>query len=125
MLLREKCLVRIFYYSYIYCHFTKCQINRDRVSTGSLLDKENMLSVNQLMAYAKLREMWKATCVPNYPLKVEKLQRCNSGVNTTALMNGRLTESAKSNITNGTYLNDAKKAWNMCPKIIQKCKKTN
>ena len=43
---------------------------KDRVSTASLLQKFNMLSVNQLNAQVKLLEIWKALNVKEYPLKI-------------------------------------------------------
>jgi hypothetical protein len=36
----------------------------DRKSTKTLLDNQNMLSVNQIAAQIKLREMWKASNDP-------------------------------------------------------------
>jgi hypothetical protein len=39
----------------------------DRKSTKTLLDYQNMLSVNQIAAQIKLTEMWKASNDPQYP----------------------------------------------------------
>ncbi len=39
----------------------------DRRSTKTLLDNQNMLSVNQIAAKIKLTEMWKASNDPQYP----------------------------------------------------------
>ena len=41
---------------------------QDKLSTKNLLEKANMLSVNQL----KLIEIWKSLICENYPLSVEK-----------------------------------------------------
>ena len=37
-----------------------------------MLEKFQMLSVNQMNAQIKLRKLWKAENVDNYPLKFEK-----------------------------------------------------
>ncbi len=42
----------------------------DKKSTKTLLDNQNMLSVNQIAAQIKLTEMWKASNDPQYPLKM-------------------------------------------------------
>ena len=47
----------------------------DRVSTAYLLEKFNMLSVNQINAQSKLLEVWKALNVPKYPLKSNSNQK--------------------------------------------------
>jgi hypothetical protein len=39
----------------------------ERKSTKTLLDYQNMLSVNQIAAQIKLTEMWKASNDPQYP----------------------------------------------------------
>jgi hypothetical protein len=41
----------------------------DRKSTKTLLDNQNMHSVNQIAAQIKLTEMWKASNDPQYPKK--------------------------------------------------------
>ena len=43
----------------------------DRKSTKTLLDNQNMLSVNQIAAQIKLTEMWKASNDPQYPIKMK------------------------------------------------------
>ena len=48
----------------------------DRKSTKTLLDNQNMLSVNQIAAQIKLTEMWKASNDPQYPIKM-KTRKCN------------------------------------------------
>ena len=39
----------------------------DRKRTKTILDDQNMLSVNQIAAQIKLTEMWKASNDPHYP----------------------------------------------------------
>ena len=43
----------------------------DKVSTESMLKKFNFLSVNQLAASIKLKEVWKSLNKENYPIKLE------------------------------------------------------
>ena len=45
--------------------------NSDKISTESMLAKFKMLSVNQLSAQIKLKEVWKSMNCPNYPIKFE------------------------------------------------------
>ena len=45
---------------------------KDKVSIASMLERQQMLSVNQLQAQIKLTEMWKASNVNKYPLNIEK-----------------------------------------------------
>ena len=49
---------------------------KDRVSIKSLLNKFNVMSVNQLNAQIKLLELWKALNIKDYPLKIEQQSRC-------------------------------------------------
>ena len=51
--------------------FNKTKIS-DKISSISILEKYNQLSVNQLNAQVKLCEMWKAKNVDNYPTKVHR-----------------------------------------------------
>ena len=44
---------------------------KDKISTKSILNNLNMLSVNQMNAQIKLSEAWKVTNVPDYPTKWE------------------------------------------------------
>jgi hypothetical protein len=51
----------------------------ERKSTKTLLNNQNMLSVNQIAAQIKLTEMWKASKDPQYPIKNEdkrKTRKC-------------------------------------------------
>ena len=42
----------------------------DKISTRSILQKMELLSVNQLIVQIKLGDMWKATHIDNYPTKI-------------------------------------------------------
>ena len=97
----------------------------DKISIRTLLDENNMHSVNQTMAQMKLCEMWKVNNVNNYPIKVEKVHRHEEHVVTRAITNNMLKETAKSNVTMGTFINDAIKAWNKCPNEIKEAQSYN
>ena len=90
-----------------------------------LLKEINMSAVNQIMAQIKICEMWKANHIDNYPIKVETLQRNDESRVTRALTNNVLKESAKSNVTMSTFINDAIKAWNKCTDNIKEAKYYN
>ena len=66
--------------------------------------------------------MWKANKIEDYPVKVETVNRSEDSRITRAITNNILKESAKSNVTMNTYLNDAIKAWNKCPEDIKNAK---
>ena len=45
---------------------------KDRIRISVMLEELKMLSVNQMAAQIKLTEMWKATHIAEYPIKVER-----------------------------------------------------
>ena len=81
-----------------------------------------MSAVNQIMAQIKICEMWKANNIDNYPIKVETPQRNEESKVTRAITNIVLKESAKSNVTMSTFINDA---WNKCTDNIKEAKSYN
>ena len=44
---------------------------KDKVSAKFLIEKSNLLSVNQINAKVKLQKMWKVLNVDNYPVKIK------------------------------------------------------
>ena len=56
-----------------------------RKSTKTLLDNQNMLSVNQIAAQIKLTEMWKASNDPQYPIKMKTRERQENAIETRSL----------------------------------------
>jgi hypothetical protein len=46
-----------------------------KISVESMLNKFKLLSVNQLSAQIKLKEVWKSLNCPNYPTKLEPYNR--------------------------------------------------
>ena len=70
----------------------------DRISTQSLLEKNNMLSVNQMMAQIKVTEMWKAVNTTNNPLHFKAREIPVNGKITRSNTNGRMENKGCSNL---------------------------
>ena len=94
----------------------------DRVSTAYLLEKFNMLTVNQINAQAKLLEVWKALNVPKYPLKIKKQSENHEGTRTRADKKERPCEIGRSTLTRKTCVSDAIRLWNLSPDSIKESK---
>ena len=90
----------------------------DRICTKTLLQKQKMLSINQLNAQVKLTEMWKACNQPNYPLNIKQLSSTNNGPTTRGMTCENLVEAP----TKGTFMGDAARLWNKAPLQIRKAK---
>ena len=84
---------------------------KEKVSVKSLLEKNQMLSVNQTMAQIKLIEMWKSKNVASYPLHPPTIQPIINGATTR----GASTEKFKINSTPNTFNGDATRLWNQAP----------
>ena len=94
---------------------------KDTVSIHSMLEKFNVLSVNQLNASVKLLEVWKALRVDNYPL-TNKTQESKDGVTATrADRAGRPIEIGKSILSKNTCVSDAIHTWNKAPNKVTDC----
>ena len=94
----------------------------DQISTKSILEKHDLLSINQMNAQIKISDMWKAMNVPNYPTKIKKMTYEGQTVTTRAVTNGLLIDDSDfSNLSRKTFINDAKKAWNKVPDSIKNC----
>ena len=80
-----------------------------------------MLSVNQMNAECKIKEIWKALNTKDYPLIVEKQQPTENQRVTRAITMERLVEHGKTLITQKTCINDATRLWNDLPSEIKEC----
>ena len=95
---------------------------KDKVSIRSLLDKLNMVSVNQLNAQIKLLEMWKTIHIEDYPLKLQQ-QEIREGMATTrAATKGQPCDIGRTQLTQTTCISDAIKVWNSAPSGIKESK---
>jgi hypothetical protein len=94
----------------------------DRKSAKTLLDNQNMLSVNQIAAQIKLTEMWKASNDPKYPIKMKTRERQENAVETRSVTRGDLTEVGRSTRAKKSFIFDAAKVWNKAPEKIRTSK---
>ena len=101
----------------------KCQI-KDRISTKTMLEKFNMLSVNQLAAQVKLVEVWKAQNDPKCPIKMTKKIVSEEG-RTRNLRPGtrrEMVEDSKTKLAKSSFEKDASRIWNQAPEKIKEAK---
>ena len=72
-----------------------------------MLEKHNMLSINQLNAQIKLTEIWKAVKDEDHPFKIQ-VQIPNPEERTSrGQAAGYIKSTALSNITKKTFINDS------------------
>ena len=88
---------------------------KDGVHTRTLLENQKMLSVNQLAGNIKLTELWKATHVENYPLKVKSQITPPNGRVTRADSAGKLIECKGSVLSINSCAGDGTRLWNKAP----------
>ena len=93
----------------------------DKVSTKSMLEKFDLLSVNQLSAQIKLREVWKSLNCENYPIKLEPY---NPTIETQAHFlrqrhNRFFNDSCRLQKSNTSFNVDAAKIWNSAPMSVK------
>ena len=92
---------------------------KDMISTKALLEKFEMLAVNQLNAQIKLLEMWKSLNVEKYPTSIKKQGTVHEGAITRADKLNRPCEVGKSALTQKTCISDAIRLWNLAPDVIK------
>ena len=83
-----------------------------------MLERNNMLSINQMNAQVKLTEMWKAVNYNNYPLNIGQLQPAENGRSSRGVTTGKLTEP----LTLNTFIGNATRLWNKAPLVIKNSK---
>ena len=93
----------------------------DRQSTSSLLNKSDMLSVNQLNASIKLTELWKAVNNADNPLKITKPVHENPLRQMRTRNDNALVENGVTDLRKATFLNDGIRLWNLAPVEIKTC----
>ena len=93
----------------------------DKVSTKSMLDKFELLSVNQLAAEIKLLEVWKSVNVEGCPIKLEPYNQ-QSSQNSHQLRhkpNRTFCDIARLQVSGSSFNIDAARAWNNAPQDVQ------
>ena len=92
---------------------------KDMVSTKSLLNQTNMMSVNQINA--QIKDTGDLENFKHSRLKIEKQTVKDVGTVTRACTSGRLVEGGKSCISQKTCLNEAIRIWNQLPTNVTQC----
>ena len=93
----------------------------DKISTASLLVKNNMISVNQINAQMKLSEMWKAVNDEDHPFNLIKREVGPNIRAIRSITNEKLPVHCFSELSRNTFINDGVKAWNLAPSNIKMC----
>lgn len=90
----------------------------DRIPTATLLNKQKMLSVNQIAAQIKLTELWKACNIPKFPIKITRQSTPPESRQTRGVTKGRLLEPGTSNLSVNSFIGDATRLWNRAPETV-------
>ena len=100
---------------------------KDRKHTKDLLEKFNILSVNQTAIQIKLMEAWKATHMPNYPIQLEKNEE-NKLLNSRELRPTSIRlwrEDGKSSAARESFSRNTAKIWNQAPITVKETRTLN
>ena len=93
---------------------------RDRRNVGDMLEKFDMLSINQILAQIKLLEAWKASKDENDPIHMKKKDRTEGeepARNTRACRREEeMIEGGKMKQAEYSFMRDTRKMWNRAPK---------
>ena len=92
---------------------------KDKISTKSILENMNMLSVNQTNAQIKLTETWKALNNKNSCLQNLKRKECTGSRLSRSVTNGELKEEGVSNLARKSFQNDSSRLWNKASQAIK------
>jgi hypothetical protein len=91
---------------------------RDRVRIKDLLERTDILSVNQTAAKIKLGEMRKAAKLENYPVKIEKIELNDEERFTGQIKSCKFYEKARTKLGMSTFVTDGARLWNRAPKSV-------
>ena len=94
------------------------QKKSDQVSTADLLNSTKMLTINQLNAQIKLVEIWKASYINNYHIKLNRKEVVLDRTNTRSCTQGKLIIPFVKPIMQKTCITDATRIWISCPLSI-------
>ena len=92
---------------------------KDMISIKSLLQKFDMLSVNQIDASIKLLQIWKTINLEDHPLKIQLQSAPLEGATTRAAEGGRPVERGGSNCLRNTAISDAIYIRNRAPTSVK------
>ena len=93
----------------------------DKVSTKSMLEKFQLLSVNQLAAEIKLLEVWKSVNIEGCAIKMEPYNQTQmrDDINLRPRLNRIFNDSAKRRVAQSSFHIDAARIWNGAPMEIR------
>ena len=97
---------------------------KEHIPSRNMLEKNGLLSVNQLAAQIKLTEVWKSINTNDYPIELEnnqvKRQTNDRSVRESTIIHWKEDTKAKS--AEESFLRDAAKLWNRAPSYIKEAK---
>ena len=91
----------------------------DKMNIVKLAQNLKMLSVNQINAQIKLTEMWKATNLKDYPIKLDKKDINEGQRSTRSNFRGDIVLQGKNDLCHTSFLYDASKNWNNASNVIK------
>ena len=94
---------------------------KDRNRSADLLNKYELLSVNQLAAQTKLVEAWKSINLEDYPIQMDnnQLQRNTNDRAVRETTVKLWKEDTKITSAKESFVGDAAKLWNNAPKSVR------
>ena len=100
-----------------------CRI-KDKRRKKDMLERFDMLSVNQLAAQIKLTEAWKAMNDKEYPVKLRRENIIETDNNRTlrASTTRDMEEGGRFKTTQASFARDTGHVWNQAPKVIKEAK---
>ena len=100
-----------------------CRI-RDRKSVKEMLERNEMMSVNQVAAQIKLTEAWKAVNDEKYPVSMKRVEQGNHDGRREVRPETRrgLEEGGRTKIARESFVRDAGRIWNQAPTQIKTAK---
>ena len=90
---------------------------KDKIPVKHMLEKYNLLSVNQLAAQIKLQEVWKAVHVDNYGVIMDpyRIHKDTSGRETRPQAGRIFNDTTRLALADNSFHIDAAKLWNAAP----------
>ena len=105
----------------------------DRRRIKDMLEKQDLLSVNQTSAQIKLTEAWKASLDTDYPVKMKRDPHKETKNERTLRpgMKKEMEEGGRTKVAQESFTREARRLWNRAPeknktdKNIDKCENCN
>ena len=94
---------------------------KDKVKIQDMLEQCKMLSVNQIAAQVKLTEMWKASNIEDYPIKITNRNN-EERTQTRGVVRGDLEITGISSSSCKSFVGSASRLWNKAPECVKVAK---